>query len=88
MRVSLGLFVAGLISTVSSSYVISPRQVPGYPGLCLFLSQRSRLKPAPLGRLCTRLLGQRYVQRVSTRRSALPVFGPTVHQLDYHMLPK
>jgi hypothetical protein len=41
MRAFLGLFVAGLISAVSASFVLYPRQVPGYPGLCLSRAQRS-----------------------------------------------
>lgn len=88
MRAFLILFVAGLISTVSASYVLSPRQIPGYPGLCHFLSQLSLLQLTSLGSMCTGLLAQRYVQQLSTRGSPLPVSGLTVHQLDHDMLPK
>ncbi|KAH9981934.1 hypothetical protein BJV77DRAFT_335447 [Russula vinacea] len=55
MRAFLGLFVVGLISTVSTSYVIYPRQVPGYPACaqgCLANATSTKCQPGEVHCLC------------------------------------
>jgi hypothetical protein len=55
MRAFLILFVAGLISTVSASYVLSPRQIPGYPACaqgCLLNATSSECQPGEVHCLC------------------------------------
>jgi len=55
MRAFLGLFLAGLISTVSASYALYPRQVPGYPACaqgCLANATSNECQPGEVHCLC------------------------------------
>jgi len=55
MRAFLGVFVAGLISAVSASFVIYPRQVPGYPACaqgCLANATSDQCQPGEVHCLC------------------------------------
>jgi hypothetical protein len=87
MRAFLSLFIAALISAVSAS-LLYPREFPGYPGLCLSRPNIPLLQLTFLRRVRTGLLGQCHVYQMSTRRSPMPVRGPSLRQRDEHMLHK